>query len=71
VLSSLGATLGLGLGVLAIATLRQLYPTFPAAAPGWAYAGAIGVALGTGLIFGWLPAKRAAAVDPVIALARR
>jgi putative ABC transport system permease protein len=32
---------------------------------------ALGTALVTGLLFGALPAKRAAALDPVTALARR
>ena len=39
--------------------------------PAWAVAAALGVALGTGLLFGVLPARRAARLDPVQALARR
>jgi putative ABC transport system permease protein len=40
-------------------------------APWWAFTAAVGVALGTGLLFGILPAKRAARLDPVRALQRR
>jgi putative ABC transport system permease protein len=32
---------------------------------------AVGTALATGLLFGLLPARRAAALDPVLALAKR
>jgi putative ABC transport system permease protein len=39
--------------------------------PLWAAASAMGTALGTGLLFGVLPARRAAALEPVAALARR
>jgi putative ABC transport system permease protein len=37
----------------------------------WAPIAAVSVALGTGLLFGVLPARRAARLDPVVALARR
>jgi putative ABC transport system permease protein len=39
--------------------------------PAWALGAAVFVALLTGLIFGVLPAKRAAKLDPVEALSRR
>ena len=39
--------------------------------PLWAVLAALATALGTGLVFGALPARRAAALDPVHALARR
>lgn len=69
-LSLTGAVLGYGLGQLGAWILRLLYPNFPAYAPDWAVMAALGVALGTGLLFGWLPARRAADLDPVLALAR-
>jgi len=37
----------------------------------WAIFSAVGVALITGLLFGVMPARRAARLDPVLALARR
>ncbi|MGC1955240.1 MAG: ABC transporter permease [Gammaproteobacteria bacterium] len=63
----LGALLGLG----AAALLGRLYPALPVHVPFWAIAAALLVALLTGLLFGALPARRAAALDPVQALSRR
>jgi putative ABC transport system permease protein len=48
-----------------------MYPALPVQAPGWAVAAALGTALATGLAFGVLPARRAARLDAVAALARR
>jgi ABC-type antimicrobial peptide transport system, permease component len=70
-LSLLGATIGLAIGQASTAVLRHLYPKLPFGAPLWAIAAAILVALGTGLAFGVLPARRAARLDPVQALAKR
>jgi len=39
--------------------------------PLWAFVSALGVAVGTGVAFGLLPARRAARLDPVTALAGR
>ena len=41
------------------------------AAPAWALLAAVGVALASGLVFGVMPARRAARLDPVAALSRR
>ena len=70
-LSSLGALLGLLLGQLASLSLRKAFPDLPAYAPLWAVATALLVALLTGVLFSLLPARRAARLDPVLALARR
>ena len=70
-LSFAGALLGYGIGQLGAWIIRELYPTLPAYAPQWAVIAAIGTALVTGLLFGFLPARRAAALDPVAALAKR
>jgi putative ABC transport system permease protein len=51
--------------------IRYLYPTLPAYPPDWAVLAALGTALVTGVLFGVMPARRAAALDPVLALARR
>ena len=46
-------------------------PPFPAATPLWAITAGIGTALVTGILFGVMPARRAARLDPVLALSRR
>jgi putative ABC transport system permease protein len=43
----------------------------PVAAPWWAVLAAFGTALVTGILFSVMPARRAARLDPVMALARR
>jgi len=68
-LSALGATVGLIIGQLGSLVIRQAFPIFPAYAPVWAIATAMLVALVTGLLFSILPARRAARLDPVLALA--
>ncbi|TAN46765.1 MAG: FtsX-like permease family protein [Methylococcaceae bacterium] len=70
-LSGLGALCGLALGWLGVLVMGRLYPGFPFAAPWWAYASAVVIAMSAGLGFGVLPAARAARLDPVQALARR
>lgn len=70
-LSSCGALAGLILGLALTELLRHLYPVLPIAAPMWAVLAAVGMALATGLVFGVMPALRAARLDPVAALARR
>lgn len=71
VLSSLGGAVGLAAGWLSIRIFVQIYPTFPAAPPTWAVAASLAVSLGVGIIFGVVPAKRAAKLDPVEALVGR
>ena len=70
-LSLAGALVGYGLGLAAAGLIRQIYPTFPAYAPDWAVLAGLGTALVTGIVFGVLPARRAARLDPVAALAKR
>ncbi|UCH50048.1 MAG: ABC transporter permease [Betaproteobacteria bacterium] len=70
-LSACGAIVGLGLGAAGILIIRQIYPAFPAAAPLWAVAAAVLTAALTGVSFSVMPARRAARLDPVIALAKR
>ncbi len=70
-LSVAGAVLGYGVGHLGAFVIRELYPALPAWPPTWAVLAALGTALVTGILFGVLPARRAAALDPVAALARR
>jgi putative ABC transport system permease protein len=70
-LSLVGALVGLLLGKLAISMLQVAYPTFPVELPLWGLISAIGVSLFTGLLFGVLPARKAAQLDPITALAKR
>ena len=69
-LSLLGAILGLLLGQASSLLLGELFPSLEFGAPLWALISAIGVALCTGVLFGVMPARRAARLDPVEALAR-
>jgi len=67
-LSTVGALVGYLLGQLGAFILRQVFPVFPAYPPDWAVIAGLGTALGTGLLFGVMPARRAARLDPVQAL---
>lgn len=71
ILSCLGGVAGLaaGLGIGQLA--RQLFPDFPIQPPPWAVVTALAVSVLVGVVFGALPARRAAGLDPVEALARR
>jgi putative ABC transport system permease protein len=70
-LSIVGALIGVMLGETGAAVLRHLYPTFPAYPPPWAIIAGVSTALATGLIFGVMPARKAALLDPVQALSKR
>jgi len=70
-LSLSGGLLGTGLGYLGAAVLRHVYPTFPAYPPLWAVLAGLGTSLLSGLIFGVMPARRAAQLDPIQALSKR
>ena len=70
-LSLAGALVGDLLGQAGAAAIRQLYPNFPAYPPDWAVIAGLSTALVTGVVFGVLPARRAARLDPVQALAKR
>ena len=67
-LSIVGALLGLIAGFSGNWILQLYFPEFPFQAPAWALWSAVAVAVGTGLLFGLLPARRAADLDPVLAL---
>lgn len=70
-LSLAGAVVGYALGIAGAALIRHLYPTFPAYPPAWAVVAGLATALITGILFGVMPARRAARLDPVQALAKR
>lgn len=71
VLSTAGGVLGLAIGAGAGLAFRRLVPDFPVQPPPWAVAAALLVSLSVGLLFGSLPARRAARLDPVLALMRK
>jgi len=70
-LSVAGALAGLVVGHAANALIGRLYPALPVGAPAWAVGLALVIALASGVVFGLMPARRAARLDPVIALAGR
>ena len=70
-LALLGALIGLALGYAGSFAIRRLYPALPALAPWWAVSAALLTAGLTSVVFTLLPARRAAQLDPVLALSRR
>ncbi len=68
-LSLAGAIAGLALGYLGNWAIGVAYPALPLGAPRWAVALAVLIAVASGVVFGLLPARRAARLDPVLALA--
>ncbi|MFZ0134669.1 MAG: ABC transporter permease [Desulfobacterales bacterium] len=71
VLSLIGSLLGVVLAVIGTWAARRFYPDFPVTIQWWALMAAIAVGLCAGLVFGVLPARRAADLEPVQALSRR
>jgi putative ABC transport system permease protein len=67
VLTLLGGASGLLLGALAAAAVESVTP-IPASIPLWSVAVALSMAVFTGMLFGLLPAVRAARLEPVDAL---
>ena len=69
-LSTVGGLLGLLLGFIGSKIIVQFYPTLQTTPPLWAIVAALGTALLTGFVFSLLPARRAARLDPIQALAQ-
>ena len=67
-LTGIGAATGLLLGILTTLGVRTAWPSIPASTPLSAVAAALIVSAFTGILFGLLPAMRAARLDPVAAL---
>lgn len=70
-LSLLGALLGLFLGYLGTQGISLTFPDIEFIAPWWSQLAAVFVAILTGVLFGIMPASRAAKLDPVEALYKR
>ena len=71
VLSLIGSGLGVVLALVGTWASLRFYPNFPVTIPWWALTAATLVGMLTGLVFGVLPARRAAGLEPVEALSRR
>jgi putative ABC transport system permease protein len=70
-LAGLGGFVGLVVGLGSVHLLTWLYPAVPANPPAWAMVGALGLAMILGGLFGVVPARRAAKLDPIMALQGR
>lgn len=70
-LSAGGAFAGLVLGYASSWLVGEVYPSLPLGPPAWAPVLATLIAVASGVIFGLMPARRAARLDPVVALAGR
>jgi len=67
----LGAAGGVALGLAASMALGTFYPQLPIMPPLWAVVAAVSTAIIAGLLFAWLPARRAARLDAALSLSRR
>jgi len=68
ILSGVGGLLGVLIAAVIGAMAALIAPGFPAAPPLWAVAAGLAMSIGVGIAAGYLPARRAAALDPVEAL---
>ena len=68
VLSGTGGAIGVVIAAAVGGVVALVTPTFPAAPPLWAVAAGLFTSLLVGIVAGYLPARRAAALDPVEAL---
>jgi putative ABC transport system permease protein len=67
-LTGIGASVGLALGILVAIGVRTAWPSIPASTSWGSVAASLGISAVTGVLFGMLPAVRAARLDPVVAL---
>ena len=67
-LTAIGAAVGLVLGILVAVGVRTAWPSIPASTSWGSVLASLVVSAFTGVVFGMLPAVRAARLDPVVAL---
>jgi putative ABC transport system permease protein len=68
VLATMGAIAGVAMGYASVGLMTGLYPSLDFRPPLWSVGGAVLVAISSGVFFGIMPARRAAALDPIAAL---
>jgi macrolide transport system ATP-binding/permease protein len=66
----MGGAVGVGLALLIHAMVAQFWASVPMIFSPWSIVAAVASATVTGVVFGYLPARHAARLDPVLALAR-
>lgn len=64
----LGSLTGILIAYCIVYLFRGIWPDFPLFPPHWAAPAAAATAVISGLVFSWLPARRAAEMDPVLAM---
>jgi putative ABC transport system permease protein len=65
-----GVIAGLAVAIGASALVGRFLASWQTSLAPWAVVASLGVSMGIGVVFGWLPAKRAAALDPIQAMRR-
>jgi putative ABC transport system permease protein len=68
ILSVAGGMIGVAIAIVIGIGASLLAPGFPAAPPLWAVASGLAMSASVGILAGYLPARRAAGLDPVEAL---